>query len=379
MNKFFRTIEEILVDWGRKQRQLPSRGETLRSEILARLPSALPQTLSRPQRWPWFTFAFSGLALISLFINYLPFSYREFYPRQLPTGIYKDTKPLNNFSVNEREYSPYPRPDSGIPITDTREFLKTDYYAIIHTRKAEELVYRIKLIVRESFDGRVDSSNSSKRSGYVSFIVPANKFEDFRWMMKDLAGERFLMENIYTENLLPQKQTIEQQKKNMEETATQLKQGRNQLNSSHKLIVASIQSKIDRIEKDLTALKIKLDVTSDPAKREALKAQEKDLLTEKAGRENELSNENSIYTKKFNSLNVQISDNEVALASLTKQDQDLIDTVATVRGTIYLNWISIWEVVRLYVPINLGFLLFGAAAIVAYFIQHRKPRLLLPN
>jgi len=221
--------------------------------------------------------------------------------------------------------------------------------------------------------------NISDKYGYLNFAVPADKFDAFQSQIRGLVGSRFIVETINTQNLLPQKQTIEQQKKNMEETATQLKQGRNQLNSSHKLIVASIQSKIDRIEKDLTALKIKLDVTSDPAKREALKAQEKDLLTEKAGRENELSNENSIYTKKFNSLNVQIRDNEVALASLTKQDQDLIDTVATVRGTIYLNWISIWEVVRLYVPINLGFLLFGAAAIVAYFIQHRKPRLLLPN
>ncbi|MBI2676744.1 MAG: DUF4349 domain-containing protein [Candidatus Yanofskybacteria bacterium] len=383
MANFFRTIEEVLADWGRRQRQLPSRNELLKSEILNKLQATepmLPKIL--PQHWhtPWLSFAFTSLALISLFVGSL-----------LPLGTSTTVKTLNNKDVElsspfsnslsiRKGDSIFFTPPQGyeIPITDNREFTRTDYSANIRTRRVDELVENIGDTVR-FLGGRVDSSNSSKQYGHVSFVVPADKFESFRRSVKRLAGGRFLIENIYTENLLPQKQSIEQQQKNAGETLTKLRSEKNSLISNHKKVVAQIQSKINEVDKRITAVRIKLDVTNDPSQREILKAEERRLLDEKNTLEAELANENSNYSSKLYSLDLQIRENEAILDSAFKEDQKLVDTVATVRGTVSLGWISVWEIIRLYVPVNFGFVVFGIAAIAAYLIHRRRSYLFLPD
>ena len=181
-----------------------------------------------------------------------------------------------------------------------------------------------------------------------------------------------MIENIYNENLLPQKQSIEQQKTKTEKILTQLKSDKNQLKLNHEQTINAIQLKINQTDGNLTALKIKLDVTSDLVKREELKSQINKLLNERNGLEIELADENNTYAKRINALDVQIYNNQTTLDSTIIQDQRLTDTVATVHGTISLNRVSLWGVIRLYVPINWGFIIFGAGAIIAYLIHRRR-------
>lgn len=379
MNQAKNTIQNLLTEWGRQQRQIPYNNETLKSEILGRFQPALPKMAPRFQRTSWLTIAFSGLTVISLFISYLP-GKQLMRPAVEPlVGVGTESGEKSDLNLMREYYLPYQGSGTEVPITDVREFLKTDYNAAIRTRKVEELVYRIRTDVRTVFDGRVDGSSSSKRSGYVSFAVPANRFEDFRWSIKSLVGERFLTENIYTENLLPQKISIEEQRKEVEKTLTQLRLDRGRLNSEHQKTVAPIQSEINKINDELVVLKIKADVTSDPAKREEIRLRIEQLQNEKSALETALASENTSYLKKLNSLDSQIRDNETSLNGIIRQDQKLVDTVATVRGTIYLNWISVWEIIQLYFPKNLFAPLFGVTAVIFYIIHRRRQHLLLPS
>lgn len=377
MDKFFRTIEEVLANWGRKQRQLSPRNELLKSEILNKLQAAelmLPKTLPQRRHTPWLSFAFTGLALISLFVGSL-----------LPLGT--SIRTLNNRGIElssplsvQKSDSLFFTPPQGyeVPITDNREFTRTDYSANIRTRRVGDLVEAVGDTIR-ILGGRVDSSNSSNQYGHISFVVLANKFESFRRSVKSLAGGRFLIENIYTENLLPQKQSIEKQQKDAGEVLARIRSEKNKLSANYKRTVASIQSKINEVDEKIVAVKIKLDVTNDLSKREIIKAEERRLLGGKSALEAELANENVNYSNKLYLLDLQIRENEAILDNAAKEDQKLVDTVATVRGTISISWISVWQIIRLYVPINFGFLAFGIAAVVAYFIHRRRSYLFLPN
>lgn len=380
MNQIRRTIHDILIDWGQKQRQSPFRNETLKSEVLAKLqPSSLSlEKQIKPQKAPWFSLAFASLAIISLIINYLPIT--RFVPAPLPLLRVEESGKMSADS-SRREfypYPPYPEPGSDIPITDTREFIKKDYSATIRTRHVEEITQRIQTIAR-GFDGRVDNSRSSKQWGFVSFVIPASKLDSFRIEIRSLTSTRLFVEEIVAENLLSQKQSIEQQQQGVEKTLAQLRDDREKLKIGHQRIVTSIQSKIDKIENDLLAIEIKLDVISDPAQRKEIKIQQEKLLNEKEAFETDLAKENMAYAKKLNVLGAQILDSEASLDGLIKQDQKLIDTVATVRGTILLNWVSIWSIIQLYAPINLWFVLFVAGAIITYVMHRRRSCLYLPN
>lgn len=80
-----------------------------------------------------------------------------------------------------------------MPITDRREFLKTNYNATLRTRRIMDLSQRIRTIIRD-VGGHVDVSTAAERWGYVAFAVPADRFESFRRETKSLAPERFIVE-----------------------------------------------------------------------------------------------------------------------------------------------------------------------------------------
>lgn len=378
MNNFFKTIEEILVDWGRQQRQFPSRSESLKSEILDKLHPAHPvlsKTLLQRGNTPWLSLAFTGLALISLVVgDLLPFG-----TSRVATFSNKGIEFSSPLSIQKND-SLFFIPPQGyeVPVTDGREFVRTDYSASVRTRHVDDLVETVGSAVR-IFGGRVDSSNSSKQYGHISFVVPAEKFESFRRSVKNLVGGRFLAENIYTENLLPQKQSIEKQQKGAGETLAKLRSEKNKLSASHKQATTSIQPKINEVDEKIVAIKIKLDITNDPSKREILKTEERRLVDEKSVFEAELASENTNFSDKLYLLNLQIRENEAILDNAAKEDQKLIGTVATVRGTISFSWINVWQIIRIYVPINLVFLTFGVAAIIAYLIHRRRIYLFLPD
>jgi hypothetical protein len=74
-------------------------------------------------------------------------------------------------------------------ITDNREFNKVSYNATIKTRNVRETVRDVKGAVRD-VEGRVDREQSAKDRGYVSFVVPKSKFDDFRDQVESLGNAK---------------------------------------------------------------------------------------------------------------------------------------------------------------------------------------------
>jgi hypothetical protein len=397
MTKIKKTINEILVSWGKANRQIPPRNEFLKGEILGKLNIPFLES-ARPQRHlPWLSFASAGIALLMLFVspkiithysaplvNPIPDTNKETLPEHANKEKYYEVdKKLampEDFVVLHKKglMEPYDQmrsriSDPDFPVNDNREFLKTYYSASARSRHIEELIQRIQVSVR-SFGGRVDSASSSKDYGYINFAVRRDKFDAFKNELKALFGERFYSENIQTENLLPQKQSIENQQQSTQKSLDQLRIDRNKLKKRHSRIVESIKSEMDAIAVETANLQA--EVTNDWIRRIETANRIRELLKKNSELAARLRNENGQYNDNLTSYNYQIHSNESSLSDLAKQDQNVIDIAATVRGTISLSWISIWEIINLYLPSYWLAVLFMIIAVIFYFIHRRKYRLI---
>ena len=270
-------------------------------------------------------------------------------------------------SMMAPDYYPYYRGD--VPITDTREFLKKDFNAQMRTRDVQGLVRRIETTVR-GFDGRIDSTSSSQKYGHVGFVVSASKFEDFRTEVERLVNSRFLSVDISTQNMLSQKQSIEEQQKQSEEYLAELQAERKQMVAAHTSAVRSLQSQIDANANEQAQLRA--EITNDPTRQAQIQSRLNTLAAEQSSLKNRLSNENASYANNVDSIDSQIKYADKNVQAVKTQDQRLLDEVATVRGTVSVEWISLWEIVQLYLP---GYWMPGILAVLgllAYFWERRR-------
>ncbi len=336
MNNKKQTIEEILKDWGKKHQIFPSRNDALKNEIIGQHKSS--PSLARVRRpVPRFALAFAGLAVLVLIVQQvyveppvkLLLTGGSFAGNVPPSSISDDSvlrtqspdsglqlKPLSERRISDPEFYPY---QQEIPIKDSREFLKTDYHATIQSRDVSELSRNIELTVR-GFKGRIDGSSISEKSAYITFAVPAESFDAFKNQVKSLVSARFIVESTSSTNMLPQKQSIEQSQEEYNEQLKRLRSDRSIIIANHKRAVAALEER--------------LKVTTGDEERAVITSQ--------------ITAENRTYSRKLSETDTQIKFANESLASLAKQDKNVIDTVATVRGTINIQWISIWEVLDLY-------------------------------
>ncbi len=412
-------IHQLLTTWGARERRLPLRNEELKQKALAGL-SGMPATpMHIKTRLPWTSFAFAALAAVVFFLNSgslkvsppvatvapttMSYTATDMGPTPPSTGrmaVEQDGSAANLSAPEVRDQSMsvpmsagggvsaeyynksiapgyFPAPpyyNQGVPITDTREFNKIDYNATIRTRDVEGLTRRVETTVRGS-GGRVDSSTSAHEYGYVSFAVPADKFEAFRDEIESFVGSRFITTQISTENLLPQKQSLEDQKKQIEKDLATFKADRQKLVASHNSTVASLKSQLDSVSYELAALAA--EQTTDPARRVYIYNRTQVLVGEQSSLQSRIASENSSYSRQLSYADSNIKQTEDNLQGTAKQDQTLLDNVATVRGTISLSWISIWDVVKLYISPNWMLTILIAGALVSYAIHRRRSQAVL--
>lgn len=377
-----KTINDLFADWGREERLLPARNEEIKNKVLTAIKNVPPKAPRAARSMPWTSLVFAGLAVIAFFFtstNIPEFitSYKG-TPVAGPTttqsekniggeGVSAPSMPTQMSEDAARNYYPPSYPTPIPPVADTREFLKMNYNAAIRTRNVAELTGRVQTTVR-GFDGRVDAVNSSPKSAYVSFVIPASKFDAFKKEIESFANYRFIATDVSTENLLPQKQAIEKQRTQIQKSLDGLKTERQQLITAHNQAVLKIQSRLSDIAYELATLQA--EPTQDPIQQAQIAALIQDLFSEQSTQNLRLANENSAYAKQKSSLDTQIKNYESSLAYTDTQDQNLLDTVATVRGTITLSWISVWEVVGLYLPEHWLAYLLVSVALVTY-VAHR--------
>lgn len=329
----------------------------------------------RPRRVSWLTIVFTLLAIVTFVAVSRSGQYgggimegsrsSGVIPPMAP-GVPTKDNGVSNIPEQDKMgsgmYYPYPNPD--VPVTDAREFLKVYYNASMRTRNVQGLTSRVETTVR-GYGGRVDQESSSPEYGSVSFAVPQSKYDAFRVELENLVGSRFLTTNISSQNLLPQKLSIEEQQKQADVALSDYKTARQKIVSTHANTVQTFQSKIDADEQQLVTLRAE---TQTPQILIQIQAVTDDLSSLKQ----RLANENTSYTAQLSNADRNIRNAQDWQKAVQTQDKALLDNVATVTGTVSIQWISLWDIVRLYLPGYWIPFIFAALAFLSFLWDRRR-------
>jgi hypothetical protein len=252
---------------------------------------------------------------------------------------------------------------------DTREFNKIYFNASMRTRDVPGLTKLVETTVRGN-GGRVDQISSSEKSGYVSFVVPKDEFDDFREQIESFVDWRFLTISINSQNMLPQKQGIEEQQDYTKMSIDQLNSARKTENSDYAKKKAGIQTQIDANDRESAMLSDAL-VNANDATRPNILSRQMSLTSANTELRKSMASLEQSHLNSINSIDAQIKYMNSNMDRLEKQDQNLMDDVETVSGNISVNWISLWEIIHAYLP---GYWIPGlllALALAAHW-WHRK-------
>lgn len=246
-------------------------------------------------------------------------------------------------SADYASYAPnYPYSGGDVAVSDARELLKINYTASMHTRDVAGLTRRVETTVR-GYDGRIDQISVSPNYGHVSFVVPMSKYDAFRTELESMVNNKFFTVDIQSSNLLPQKQGIEEQQKNADKTLSEYQSSRLKIVDTHASAIKSLQSKIDANTAQLPGLRAK------PATYD-LQMQIQGLLDEVALLKQQLTYENVAHKSQLESVDDSIKYVKEWQTAVKTQDQNLIDNVATVNGSVSIDWISLWDMGRTCLP-----------------------------
>mgnify|MGYP001589054038 FL=1 len=271
----------------------------------------------------WPTIAFALIAIVTFLIISNP---SAGYPVPMGVRVLESSVPMMDSGVTSGmmrpDYYPYPYPSPDVPITDTREFLKIYYNASMQARDVPALTRRVETTVR-GYEGRIDNESSAEKYGYVSFALPQAKYDAFRAELESLVIGRFLKVNISSQNLLSQKVSIEEQQKQADTALADYKTARQKIVNAHASTVQSLQALIDATS-----------ATS----------------SERISLELRLANENASYARNLSNADANVKYAENWVKGIKTQDATLLANVATVTGTVSVQWISLWGIALLYLP-----------------------------
>jgi hypothetical protein len=158
--------------------------------------------------------------------------------------------PSINFGGQNSMMPYYPDYNNQQSVKDTREFLKVNYSSQIQTRNVPDTVRNVENTIH-SVDGRIDSSNHSEKSGFISFVIPKSRFYEFKDTIEGLTHQKLYTENISSSNLLGEKQSIEQQGSNITLSLSSLMASQKTLTTSHNAQLASLQQTLATASNDV--------------------------------------------------------------------------------------------------------------------------------
>ncbi len=279
------------------------------------------------------------------------------------------TPEVANISANYYHQPVYPGYGGNVSATDTREFQKISYSATMQTRDVQGLTRRTETIVR-GHNGRVDNISSSMQYGSVTFVVPQTSYQAFRDEIESLVDSRFLTVSINSQNLLPQKVSIEQQQTYTQKNLDELQSQRSQAVTSHSAKVRSLQSQITDNKAQQAALNA--EVPADDVRANAISTMIAQLSNDLSALQSRLASENSQYSYQIASFDQEIKWAKDSLAGVKQQDQNLLDNVATVDGTISFQWISWRDIIHSYLPGYSITLILGVLTLISYYFERRR-------
>ena len=246
---------------------------------------------------------------------------------------------------------PYYRGGQQPTITDAREFLKTSYSSTIKTRNVADMTRDVKNAIAGA-DGRIDNFYSSEKSSRISFVVAKSKFETFRSEIESLTYAKLYTESVSSQNLLSQKQQIEEQTSNVLDSLENLQKQKEDIGLRHTQSVGVINREIARIQTELVDVRLNISNETDASVIALLRNQESSLLGQEIVQKQKLSTENSNYSIQSRNLQNLIANANNNLTNVDKRDSQFTENIETVTGSISINWISLWQLAKIYSPIS---------------------------
>lgn len=387
---FFKNIlDKKLAQWGKAKQVLPPNASMMKERFLSS--ATLPHNPLKHVRPPRFYFKILSVGLAALVLFVGVHEYRK-NSRDMSSGSYGggyssdglvpprgqteynesadplairlgEATPLSQSAgvagivdtVTERaksiarefvqpEYYPY---NPSTPITDDREFLKYSYNANLQTRDVEEVSTKILTIVR-GYKGRVDSARINDNYSNISFVIPKDDLFSFRAEVKALVGKRFYQENLYLQNLLPEKVAIEESTEVVSKNLVDLQDKLKEFTEKHNRTITGLQRDLGSVNGRIA--KLNAEVTTDPERQKQIKAEVATLTVRQGVLQRQIISENSRYNFDKASMEQYIKSTQAKLDNLSKQDKDLDEYVETVQGNINIQWMSIHEMLDIYVP-----------------------------
>lgn len=405
-NKF--SIKNRLVDWGKKSQQLPDNNTTMKDEIVAAARPAASAQKPAKRHNPWFYRA--GVLAVSAVAIVLTIMGPDLLAKRTSFGISmggggsiasQDAVVSTNYATpavdmdienvsyktaageggmeelgisydeTQRVISPI-MPEPGTVATlplDTRELMETRYNASMKTRDVNKLANQVQTIIR-GHGGRIDNLSTQEKYAYISFALPKDKFDQMMAQLKDLVPKKMYTETIYAYNRLAEKQSIETSAEKITEEILRLQTEKEELTATHETKADEIQNRIDALTASIDTQKKLKAATSNPTKIADINAEIDRLTAEKRTAETELKTLNSRYEIDLGRLDRSIKRQNDALDNLDVRDETLSAEVETVTGTINIQWVSIWQIIKIYVPIKP--IIIGLIVLVTLYLLFRR-------
>ena len=380
-----------LAEWGKKNRILPDNNESAKEKVLDSLHS-VDSPKVRPSRFLFLKIVLAGcagMAAFFIYINSQPIMMSESTVSS-PAMEYAEDGAIN-FGLNDvgvstglsaqREGGMLNKVVNSIgigrysvgeaDITDTREFLKTSYRAEMRTRGVEKISRQIQTMVR-GYNGRIDNLNTNDKYANISFVIPKSSLATFQEELSGMVGAKFFSESMSSNNLLPQKQNIEKNTENNLTGLSDLQEQKKNLTENHDRIVAEWQKEIAGALRSISQLRA--EVTTSTVRQKQITEQISGLTARKDYLVRRIAKEKIEFQNQLSLIDSGISITNQTLDNLQNQDQKLLAEVETVRGSVSVRWVSVWDIVNLYVPVVRVLVIAFVLIIVGYFVFGRRQR-----
>lgn len=268
-------------------------------------------------------------------------------------------------------------------IADTREFMKVSYSGNIKTRDVKDTARDVRGIIRD-MEGRVDSENVNEKYGYIKFVIPKSNFDDFRDEIESITHKKLYTENTSSQNLLSQKQNIEEQSGQATMTLGQLQQSQADLTKKHNQTTANLKSELVSVQKKITNIRNIFSTYIPPESGDTsyineLTAQLTIYLNEESQIKQKISTENTNYQSQNKSLTDQIANTNNTIKDINTQDKNFTANVETVNGSINIQWVNLWQLAQIFSPIPPIFIIVFLLLIIWYVLRkmNRVPMFIL--
>jgi len=290
-------------------------------------------------------------------------------------GSAPSANPMGSGSFSRGMQFPQIFNQSNNSIADTREFMKVNYSGTIKTRDVTDVARDVRGIVRD-MDGRIDSETVNEKYGYVSFVIPKSKLDDFRDEIESITHKKLYTENTSSQNLLNQKQNIEQNLNLTNKSLSDLQSEKTKAEAAHNKSLASLQAQLKSLTTSAETMRAKLDAM--PAAEEGSPEQAQARMTQEsyinfsnqvAELKNKIAQENRVFAENKKSFDSAIGQFNNQLGEIKKDDKAFAENIETVNGSVSMQWVSLWQLAKVFSPIHPIIIILLLAIIVWYILK----------